>query len=302
MVQQLQEAIQPSIGVGPTVEVCFKTSLGVLYQEDCLTVMKQISDETVDLFFADPPFNLNKQYGSGISDSLAEEQYLSWCRRWIDEGIRLLAEGGAFYLFNLPVWNMELGHYLKTQGMLFRHWIAIDLKYSLPIPGRLYPSHYSLLYFTKGKPRVFNRPRIPIPVCRHCGGDIKDYGGHRAKLNPEGLNLSDVWLDIPPVRHRTTKRREANELSLKLLKRILDTSSLPGDLVMDPFGGSGTTYAAAEAGHRHWIGIEAGDCDPIIRRLTGASASLEPKNLGDAGKGIRRKNRESGFQPSLLIP
>ena len=69
------------------------------------------------------------------------------------------------------------------------------------IPGRLYPSHYSLLYFTKGSPKTFHKIRVPIRKCRHCGGDIKDYGGHKGALNAKGLNLTDVWDDIPPVRH-----------------------------------------------------------------------------------------------------
>jgi site-specific DNA-methyltransferase (adenine-specific) len=73
-----------------------------------------------------------------------------------------------------------------------------------------------LLYYTKGKPKFFNRPRVPIPVCRHCGGDIKDYGDHRNKLYPDGLNLTDVWTDIPPVRHTKTKCRGPSELSIKL--------------------------------------------------------------------------------------
>ncbi|MHB8394399.1 MAG: DNA-methyltransferase [Candidatus Dormibacteria bacterium] len=264
----------------------FRSDLGVLYHGDCLDVMAAVDDESVDLFFADPPFNLNKDYGKGISDAMAEDKYLSWCHAWISEGVRLLKPGGAFYLFNLPRWNVELGHYLGLQGMLFRHWIAIDIKYSLPIPGRLYPSHYSLLYYTKGKPKMFERPRVPIPVCRHCGGDIKDYGGHRNKLNPEGLNLADVWSDIPPVRHQSTKRRGANELSMKLLRRVLQMSSLPGDRVMDPFGGSGTTYAAAEEMHRHWIGAELGDVGPIVRRLRGEASGVPPRARGDAAKGM----------------
>jgi site-specific DNA-methyltransferase (adenine-specific) len=80
----------------------------------------------------------------------------------------------------------------------------------------------------QGKPKYFNRPRVPIPVCRHCGGDIKDYGGHRNKLHPDGLNLTDVWTDIPPVRQRKTKRRGANELSTKLLRRVLEIASEQG--------------------------------------------------------------------------
>lgn len=283
-----------------------ETRLGRLYHGDCLTVLRDLGCESVDLAFADPPFNLGKDYGKAVSDTLTTSDYLDWCRRWIAECVRVLRPGGAFYLFNLPRWNVELGHELNELGMLFRHWIAVDIKYSLPIPGRLYPSHYSLLYYTKGKPRVFRRPRVPIPVCRHCGGDLKDYGGHRNKLNPEGLNLTDVWADIPPVRHRTTKTRAANELSIKLLRRVLEISSEPGDAVLDPFGGGGTTYAAAEELHRHWIGIEIGDCAPIIRRLQGESAQVTPKNLGDAAKGMSSSRKRYGKseaptqQPRLL--
>jgi site-specific DNA-methyltransferase (adenine-specific) len=191
------------------------------------------------------------------------------------------------WLYNLPRWNVQLGHELSRHGLLFRHWVAIDIKMSLPIPGRLYPSHYSLLYYTEGKPRAFNRPRVPIPVCRHCGGDIKDYGGHRNKLHPDGLNLSDVWTDIPPVRHARTKTRSANQLSEKLLERVLSIASQEGDTVLDPFGGSGTTYAVAERMHRHWTGIELGDCEPIVRRLKGEDIVVQMPGLGDSAKGIR---------------
>lgn len=250
-------------------ECLCKTQLGNLHQADCLDVLPEIEGQSVDLVFADPPFNLGKDYGNGRSDSLMPEEYIRWCGRWLSECVRVLKPGAAFYLWNLPKWNVELGHLLNLEGMQIRHWIAVDIKYSLPVPGRLYPSHYSLLYYTKGKPRFFNRPRVPVPICRHCGGDLKDYGGHRDKLNPAGLNLTDVWTDVPPVRHKSTKRREANELSMKLLRRVLEISTQPGDLVLDPFGGSGVTYAVCEEMHRHWIGIEIGDCEPIIRRLKG---------------------------------
>lgn len=273
-------------------EPVFETDLGCLYNADCLEILRDVEDARVDLIFADPPFNLGKDYGKGIQDSLIDEEYLDWCGRWIAECVRMLKPGGAFFLWNLPRWNVELGYRLNREGMMFRHWIAVDIKYSLPVPGRLYPSHYSLLYYTKGKPKTFTRPRVPIPVCRHCGGDIKDYGGHRNKLHPDGLNLADVWTDIPPVRHKKTKRRGANELSIKLLRRVLEIASEPGDLVFDPFGGSGTTYAAAEEMHRHWVGVELGDCDPIIRRLKGEEADIPSPGLGDAAKGMTGERSE----------
>jgi len=267
-------------------ELVLKTPLGTLYQGDCMDILRHLGDGSVDLIFADPPFNLNKEYGKGISDRLPDHEYLEWSRTWVKESARILAPGGSLWLYNLPKWNIEIGHTLNEVGLIFRHWVAIDIKMLLPISGRLYPSHYSLLYYTKDKPKTFVRPRVPIPVCRHCGKDIKDYGGHRKALNPGGLNLSDVWTDIPPVRHAKTKHRGANALSEKMLERVLTISSCEGDLVLDPFGGSGTTYAVAERMNRQWIGIELGDVDPIIARLTGGPKieGIMP-NKGACGKG-----------------
>jgi site-specific DNA-methyltransferase (adenine-specific) len=264
----------------------YKSELGALFQGDCLAVLPELPAQSYDLIFADPPFNLDKVYGKGIQDKRRDGDYLEWCRAWIAECVRLLAPGGSFWIYNLPRWNVELGHELNRHGLLFRHWIAVDVKMSLPIPGRLYPSHYSLIYYSEGKPKTFHRPRVPVPVCRHCGGDIKDYGGHRGKLHPDGLNLTDVWTDIPPVRHARTKTRSANELSEKLLERVLTIGSSAGDYVLDPFGGSGTTYAVAERMGRHWTGVELGDCENTVRRLKGENVVVELPRLGDAGKGL----------------
>jgi site-specific DNA-methyltransferase (adenine-specific) len=153
--------------------------------------------------------------------------------------------------------------------LTFRHWISVDIKYSLPIRGRLYPSHYSLLYYCKGeKPDTFKPDRLPMGICPRCHGDLKDYGGYKDKMNPKGVNISDVWLDIPPVRHAKYKKRNgSNELSVKLLDRIIEMASKEGDLVFDPFGGSGTTYAVSELKNRRWLGVEIGPVEGIINRF-----------------------------------
>jgi len=243
-----------------------ETPFGKLYQQDCLEFLRTIEDKSTDLVFADPPFNLGKQYSSKIDDSRSEIDYLKWCGTWLDECIRILRPGGSLMLWNLPKWNLPLGAYVG-QSLTFRHWIAVDIKYTLPIAKRLYPSHYSLLYFVKGdKPAIFHPDRIPTPCCRHCGGEIRDYGGYKDKMNPKGVNLSDVWTDIPPVRHKRYKRRDANALSLKLMDRVLCIASDPGSLIVDPFGGSGTTFAAAELLGRRWLGCEL-DCSDIIERF-----------------------------------
>lgn len=247
----------------------YTTSLGVLYFSDCMNVLPSIRDEVVDTVFADPPFNLGKQYGKKFNDNVPDDHYIQWCQQWLTECRRVLKPGGSLFLYNLPKWNMLLGAFLSKLGLEFRHWIAIEISASLPIVGRLHPSHYSLLYLSKGKPKTFHRVRTPILKCRHCGGEVKDYGGHRKFMNPYGVTLKDVWTDIPPVRHQKYKstRRSANALSTKLLDRVIHISTDPGDLVLDPFGGSGTTYAVCESKHRHWIGSEINCAEDIVERL-----------------------------------
>lgn len=85
-------------------------------------------------------------------------------------------------------------------------------------------------------------------------------------MNPKGVSLTDVWTDIPPVRHAKYKKRKENCLPLKLMDRIIAIASDPGSVVLDPFGGSGTTYAAAELTGRRWVGSEL-DCSAIIDRF-----------------------------------
>lgn len=245
-----------------------ETGLGKLYQGDCIEVLGETPSSTVDLVFADPPFNLKKSYPSGIDDNVQSSEYLRWMRSWLTQCVRVLSDGGSLFLWNLPRWNMHAATFLDSH-LTFRHWISVDIKYTLPISGRLYPSHYSLLYFCKGpRPRVFHPDRLPMPVCPSCLTDLRDYGGYKDKMNPKGVNLPDVWTDIPPVRHAKYKRRKgANELSLKLLDRVIEMASDAGDLVLDPFGGSGTTYVACELKGRRWIGVEIGPPDDIVRRF-----------------------------------
>ncbi|MCA1213015.1 MULTISPECIES: DNA-methyltransferase [Bacillus] len=260
----------------------FQTDFGLLYQDDCLSLMENIPKNSVDLIFADPPFNLNKKYESKINDQLSKAEYLKWTETWVLNCIELLKEGGSFFVWNLPVWNTHISSILNKY-LNFRQWIAVDIKYQLPIPNKLYPAHYSLLYYTKGKkPNTFNNQRLPMEICRHCGGDIKDYGGYKNKLNKNGLNLSDVWHDLSPVRHGKYKSRESNELPIKLLERVISMASNEGDLIFDPFGGSGTTFIVSEILKRRWIGCEIGPVDSIIKRFD--DVDLHKKQISEIQK------------------
>lgn len=246
----------------------FETKLGHLFEGDCICLLQSIPTSSIDLVFADPPFNLDKKYPSGINDNLKDDDYIFWCKKWLDECIRVLRFGGALLIWNIPKWHMALADYL-CKRLTFRDWIAVDIKYSLPIQGRLYPSHYSLLYFVKGKkPNTFHPDRLSMQTCKFCYHELKDYGGYKDKMNPDGINLTDVWLDIPPVRHSKYKKRQtANELSIKLLDRVIQMTTNEGDSVLDPFGGSGTTYVVAELKNRTWIGTDIGDTQCIVSRF-----------------------------------
>jgi len=260
-------------------KMVFTTELGELYHGDCLGLLKSLADNSIDVVFADPPFNLDKFYLSGMDDNLNQSEYLNWCEQWLTESVRVLKNGGSLFLWNLPKWNSYLANFLNSK-LLFRHWIAVDIKFSLPIQGKLYPSHYSLMYYCKGsKPNTFKPDRFSMDVCKSCYSDIKDYGGYKDKMNPKGINATDVWLDIPPVRHKKYKKRiEANELSIKLLDRIIEMSSKPGDVIFDPFGGSGSTYVVAEMKKRKWIGIELGPTEGIVERFKLIHEELEYLN------------------------
>jgi len=244
-----------------------ETQYGVLFSADCLEVLKYLKSELVDCVFADPPFNLGKDYRNGFNDKVQKSEYLNWCRQWINECARVLKPGGAFFIYATPELAIHFANFMN-EVLVFRHWIALTMKGTYRRGKKLYPAHYALLYYTRGEPRVFNQLRVPIPTCRHCGKEIKDYGGHRDKLNPEGLNLTDFWDDTSPNRHKKFKVRPGvNELKLMIPERAILISTNPGDLVLDPFGGGGSTFQASEKHQRNWIGIELYDCYHIEQRL-----------------------------------
>ena len=244
------------------------TTHGVLFAGDALEVLGSIRSETIDMVFADPPFNLGKDYKSPFKDNLSKGEYLEWSYRWIKEACRVLKPGGAIFIYATPELGIYFGHFLNEIGMTFRHWIALTMKGTFRRGKKLYPAHYALLYYTRGSPKTFNIIRIPIPRCRHCGRELKDYGGHRDKLHPDGLNLSDFWDDTSPNRHRKYKVRPGvNELKLMIPERAVLIATNPGEIVLDPFGGGGSTYQAAQKNDRNWIGIELYDYRHIERRL-----------------------------------
>ena len=244
---------------------------GEIYNGDAINFLRSIDSESVPLIFLDPPFNLGKKYSEKNKDldNMSEEDYIIWIQSILNESVRVLSKGGALYIYHLPSWCMRFGHYLG-QNLDFRHWIAISMKNNFVRSNRLYPAHYGLLYFTKGDPISFNRPKLTPQTCRKCGTTIKDYGGYKSIIEEKGINLSDFWDDISPVRHNSKKLRKQNQLPLLLTDRIMEISGVSGGLFVDPFVGTGTSVVSAI---NHKMKFKC--CDLVIENCIITSKRLE---------------------------
>jgi site-specific DNA-methyltransferase (adenine-specific) len=128
---------------------------------------------------------------------------------------------------------------------------------SNPLGKTLLPAHYGTLFYTK-QPKGFKfyEIRTPHKRCRVCNAYLKDYGGKKDQMHPFGSLVSDVWTDIHRIRHNVRRDEHPCQLPIHLLERIVLMSTDPGDVVLDPFLGTGTTAIAAKALGRHYVGIE----------------------------------------------
>ena len=246
---------------------------GEIVHDDALNCLTSLRDECADIVFLDPPFNLGKRYGKNGShhDRKKESEYVAYMAKIVARSAEILKDGGALYLYHIPKWAIRLSPLLE-EHLDFRHWIAISMKNGFARGAHLYPAHYALLYYTKGKPGVFNRPKVPKPICAKCKRDLRDYGGY-AKYVADGINLSDVWDDVSPVRHPKTKTRAANELPLVIPQRAIAISGVKDGLVVDPFAGSGSTLVAAVEARMRFVAADCEEeyCDLMLQRVNGVT-------------------------------
>jgi len=233
---------------------------GEVVKAEALKLLDSLKDDCASVVFLDPPFNLGKRYGDSrcSDDRMSEADYLSFLCKMITRSAQVLKPGGTLFAFHIPKWAIFMAYEMEKQ-LDFRHWIAVSLKNGFVRGRHLYPAHYALLYYSKGVPISFNRPKVPKPICFRCKRDLKDYGGYKDFVK-DGINLSDVWDDISPVRHSKYKHRCENELPETLADRILTISAERGGLLVDPFAGSGTMLVAAARNGMYFVG---GDKDAI---------------------------------------
>ena len=221
---------------------------------DSVRILSEIPSESVDITFADPPFNLKKKY-NGYRDDKEFEEYLTWCKKWINEMVRITKPTGSIFLHNIPKWLTYYAGYLNEIAY-FKHWISWDAP-TAPMGKSLQPNHYGILYYSKEiKQNKYYEIRYPHKRCRKCKYLLKDYGGKKANVHPFGPLVSDVWTDIHRIKHNKYRDNHPCQLPIHLLERIILMSTDENDIVLDPFNGTGTTAIAAKRLGRRFIGID----------------------------------------------
>ncbi len=247
---------------------------GKIHQGDCIKLMKKIDDGSIDLVFADPPFNIGYEYDE-YDDRQDDEKYLDWCSEWIAEAHRILKSNGTFWLAIGDEYAAELKIAAQRKvGFTTRSWVIWYYTFGVNCKYKFSRSHAHLFHFVKdAKDFTFNAddPEIRVPSARALV-----YGDKRA--NPKGRLPDDTWILRPqdfqsdaygftPEQDTwffsrvagTFKERQGFhgcQMPEQLLGRILRASSNEGDLVLDPFSGSGTTLAVAKKLGREYIGTE----------------------------------------------
>lgn len=223
-----------------------------IHTGDCLTELARLETGTVRLVFADSPYNIGIDYGAGEhADRLADDKYLLWCRQWMHECARLLTEDGSLWVMINDEYADHFGLLLRETGLIRRSWIKWYETFGVNCTNNFNRCSRHIFYCVKNVKRfVFNADAVSRPSDRQT-----KYRDHRA--DPIGKLWDNVW-QIPRLVENSQERLPdfPTQLPLQLLRAIVGCASHPGDLVLDPFSGSGTTGAAAVESGRRYIGIE----------------------------------------------
>ncbi|MCC6660035.1 MAG: site-specific DNA-methyltransferase [Phycisphaerales bacterium] len=217
---------------------------------------------TVDLIFADPPFNWNRAYDKW-DDALPEEEYLAFTYAWLDVCVSALSPRGSMWV-NIPDdWAAEIVVHLKKAGLHMVNWCIWHYRFGQNTQARFISSKVHALYFARGADRTWN-PMEVLEVSDRRSIYFDPRTESKRDGTPAGMRLPmDVWYGRYWGRIQGNNKERMpdhdNQLPEVYLERVVRACSNPGDLVLDPFLGSGTTGVMAHALGRRFIGVEYSD-------------------------------------------
>jgi site-specific DNA-methyltransferase (adenine-specific) len=287
------------------------SALDRLQEGDCVEGLKSLDAGSIDLAFADPPFNIGYEYDV-YNDRRDAEQYLDWTRQWGQEIVRVLKPAGAFWLAIGDEFAAEMKvMFHRDLQLSLRSWVIWYYTFGVNCTKKFSRSHAHLFYFVKdAKQFTFNDqdPAVRVPSARQLV-----YADKRA--NPEGRLPDDTWIlrpqDVPGgfagdqdtwyySRVCGTFKERAGwhgcQMPERLLGRIISACSNPGDVVLDPFAGSGTTLAVAKKLGRRYLGFELSPeyAARVRARLDATEAGQELEGLEPVKSTPRELKRRSG--------
>ena len=232
----------------------------LVYQGDALELLSLLPKSLIDLTITSPPYNIGKQYEA----SLELTDYIDWCEKWIRLIHSATASTGAFWL-NLGY--LQVPGKAKALPIPYLLWDRVDFfliqeivwTYGAGVASRksFSPRNEKFLWYAKSEQAyTFNLDAVRDPNVKYP--NQKKNG--KLKCNPLGKNPTDVW-PFPKVtsgKNRSSKERTAHpaQFPLAVIDRIIKACSRPGDIILDPFIGSGTTAEAALRNGRQVVGFE----------------------------------------------
>ena len=247
---------------------------------DCLRILAEFPAGSVDLAFADPPFNIGYEYDV-YNDRQGRDEYLDWTAQWLAAVRRLLKPDGSFYVAIGDEYAAEMKVRLDELGLTLRNWIVWHYTFGVTASGNSTAAMpTSSITSTTRRRFTFNADTVRVPSARQT-----TYADRRA--NPKGKMPDDTWVLRPQEEPRcfaedsdswyvarvcgTFKERTGHPCQMPeaVLERIIKVTSNPGDVVLDPFAGSGTTLAVAKRLGRRYLGVELSEdyAEHVRKRL-----------------------------------
>lgn len=254
----------------PDRRTAFETD-GV-YVGDCLHELDRVKDDSCRLIFADPPYNMGKNFGNNKDRWNTPGEYAKWCERWIDKCIDKLTPDGSIMIMGHPRYSAYIVPYLDSR----LHYVNQIIYYysdGMPEKKNFERRYEVIMYYRKNESNfVFNVDDVRVPLKRYD-----------KTSNPNGKNPNDVW-EINRVRWNSKERvsryngkiAHLAQKPIRLMRRIILAVSNEGDLVLDPFMGTGTTLVAAKELSRASIGIEINPEYAAIAKKRMANAIKKP--------------------------
>lgn len=231
---------------------------------DCIELLNGCEQPFVDLVFADPPFNIGYKYDK-YHDKKESSNYIAWTRDWMQACLNVLKPNGSFYIAIGDGYAANVKIIADELGLHMRNWIIWHYTFGQQTKTKFARSHTHIFYFVKDKDNfTFNDHTVRVPSDRQLIYNDK-------RSNPAGKMPDDVWNTFSRVcgTFKERQRWHPCQMPVILLSRIIAASSNPGDVVLDPFIGSGTTAEAASVYNRQYVGIDVSQdyCDNVEKRL-----------------------------------